>query len=79
MVLSYIPGGRSQKVLLNNNPPQSLMKAKDLDEKAQIKLLNKCWKQASFGYPLNRDVLKPTSIAETLRLQSQKKLATPHA
>ena len=50
------------------------MGRKDLDENSLIKLLNEYWSKASFGYPIHEDVRIPTSVAESLRTDSQKNL-----
>ena len=51
-----------------------MLAQKDLDENTLIKLLNNHWSKASFGYPIHEDVRIPTSVAEMLRTESQKKL-----
>ena len=65
---------RLQRSIRNRSVPtkdnKELLASKDLDENTLIKLLNKYWAKASFGYPIHEDVRIPTSVAEMLRTES---------
>ena len=69
---------RLQRTIRNHSVPtknnKELLAQKDLDENTLIRLLNNHWSKASFGYPIHEDVRIPSSVAEMLRTESQKKL-----
>ena len=50
--------------------PLSHRGSKEYEENDLVRLLNKQWSKASFGYPIHEDLRAPSSVAEMLRTES---------
>lgn len=45
-----------------------------MDEDDLVKLMNQCWSEADFGYPIHLGVRIPDTVAETLHIQFVQKM-----